>query len=529
MKRILFIFSALIAFLGAQAAQTAQPKNYDLTICRYEAEFYEADNDVHITLYTEDNVVTLRIDIIVEEGQKFFTDGKTYTWEDMLQKYCNAYVSADFSHYQLADATFTWRLDELGLEHIAGSAIDTLGTTYNFRYDVLPYNPTGDTIDVTFSQTMKLEHATNWYFTGSNDKYYLLLTLFNDGDSPVGHYTNENIDMTYSYIDKTLGGGEYEFITFHDAVIDITEATNDTLKIEALIAALDTNVYRFHAFYVEPKPTQKVTINATNLSFDTDYLYGMVGAFKVEASDANYGVRMAFSPMDDDLTIYGTYTISNTSPNIGYVEDYSSEEDPSDVYEGSVTITKTETGAVVTGTLLCYNNTEYTINLRYDVPEQTRDAEFIADGMELKLSQGAWRISGYNADSTQFISLVFNGLGIAGEYNIVTMSPLYSYVVTDVTWSAGEVDSYTYFEMVSADLQVTFDETDSIATVTGSVLAQNRNDILQFRVQVSNKPSKHEDVETVKGSAVATKRMENNMLIIEKNGRKYNVLGTIMQ
>lgn len=533
MKRLAFIICALMSFIGVQAAETAQPQHYDLTICQYDSSFFAADNDVYMTLYTEDNVVTIRVDVIVEEGQQFFTSGKTYTWDDMLHPYCNAYVSAEFRHYPFADATFMWTLDEQGLEHIAGNATDTLGNTYSFHYDELPFIPTGDTIEMTFPEAMKLEHhegAAEWYFIGSKEPYYIVLTLLNEGESPVGEYTMENIETSFSYIEKNLGGGEYEWLDFHDAHIAITAAEDDTLRIESTILAEDGNVYAFHLFYLAPKSTKKVTINATDLYINSDYLYGMIGAFKVEASNDDYEVRLVFSPMDEDLSIYGTYQIANTTPNAGYVWDYNvAEEEASEVYQGTVTITKTATGALVTGTILCYDNTEYTLNLSYAVPEKTRDAEFIADGMELKLSQGAWRISGYNADSTQFISLVFNGLGVAGEYNIVTMSPLYSYVVTDVTWSAGEVDSYTYFNVVSADLQVTFDETDSIVTVTGSVVAQNRGDVPQFRVQVSNKPSKHEDVETVKGSAVATKRMENNMLIIEKNGRKYNVLGTIMQ
>lgn len=533
MKRLAFILCALMAFIGAQAAEIAEPKTYDLTICRYESEFFEADNDVYMTLYTEDNVITIRVDIIVEEGQQFFTSGKTYTWDDMLQKYCNAYVSADFQHYQFADASFTWHLDELGLEHIVGSATDTLGNTYNFHYDVLPYIPTGDTIDVTFSQPMKLEHAIDWYFYGSNDKYYLLLTLINDGDSPVGHYTNENIDMEFSYLEVSYGGGEYGYFSFHDAEIDVTEADGDTLKIEALIAAQDTNVYRFHTFYLAPKPTIKKTLNATNLYINTDYLYGMIGAFQVEASNDTHYVKFAFSPMSEDLNIYDTYTITNLSPNIGYVTDYlDPEEEYSEVYEGSITISKTENGAVVTGTILCYNNTEYTLNLSYAVPEKTREEDLIMDGMQLQVSnQGAWRLSGYNAEQTQNVSLVFNGLGIDGTYSLVEMSPAYSYIVTDITWAGEEVDSYNYYELKAADLTATLNETDSVITVTGTIIAQNSEnlqDVPQFNVRLTTQPVT-EDVESVRPDAVATKRMENGMIIIEKNGVKYTVTGQIIQ
>lgn len=529
MKRLTFLYSVLMILIGVQ---TLEAKTYYLTISSYEPDFFEQDNDVYLIMHTEDNAVTLRLDIIVEEGQQFFTNGKTYTWDDMMHPFCYAFIGAEFKEYKFADASFTWRLDELGLEHFAGSAVDSLGNTYNFHYDVLPYNPTGDTIDVTFPNTMKLEHSEEWYFTGSNDEYYLLLTLINEGSSPVGHYTNENIVMDYSYIDKTLGDGEYAFINFHHAEVDITEATDDTLKIEALIAGLDTNIYRFHAFYIAPKPLVKNSITATNLYINTDYLYGMVGAFQVEASDDSHYVKFAFSPMSEDLSVYDTYTISNTSANIGYVQDYmAGEEEISEIYEGTITISKTDKGAVVSGTVLCYDNTEYTINLSYDVPEKTSDRELTIDGLAIQVSkQGAWHISGYNAEQTAFVSMVFNGFGIEGTYSIVETSPAYSYIVTDITWDEGDVDSYTYYDLKAVNLTATLNEADSVVTVTGTVIAQNSNDpddAPQFTVQWSSK-AKTEDIANVNSYAVATKRLENGMIIVEKNGVKYTITGTII-
>ena len=517
---------------GAHATETALLKTYDLTINRYDTTFFEADNDVFMILYTEDYEATLRLDIKVEEGQQFFTNGKTYTWDDMIHKFCYAYVKDEYREYKFADANFTWSLDELGLEHIIGSAIDSVGNTYNFRYDVLPYIPSGDTIEVTFSQSMKMEHSEDWYFSGTEGDYNILLTLINEGDSPAGHYTEENIDVDFSYIDKSLGGGNYELIYFHHADITVTEAADDTLMIEAMIAALDTNVYHFHLFYSAPKPLHKVTLTATDLYINTDYLYGMVGAIQAEASNDTHYIKLALSPMSEDLNIYDTYTISNITPNIGYVTDYLSEEEngTSDVYEGTVTISKTENGAVVTGTILCYNNTEYTINLSYAVPEKTREENLVMDGLETQISQGAWRISGYNAAQTQFISLVFNGFGIEGTYSIVETSPAYSYIVTDITWDEGHVDSYTYYDLKAVNLIATLNEADSVVTVTGTVIAQNSNDpddVPRFTVQLSSK-AKTEDIANVNSDAVATKRLENGMIIVEKNGVKYTITGTII-
>ena len=527
MKRITFILCAwMIMATGAHA------ETYDLTIGDYESEFFEADNDVYMLMHSVDEAMTIRLDIIVEAGQQFFTNGKTYTWEEMLHPFCSVYVRDEYREYKFADASFTWSKDEQGLEHIAGSATDSLGNTYNFHYDVQPYIPTGDTLEIAFKHSLKLEHDDYWYFSGTEGDYYILLTLINETSSPVGHYTAENMDMSYSYIDRPGDGGDHEIFLFHDADITITEAPNDTFKIEGFIAAMDGNVYSLHLFYMEPKPLVKNSITATNLYINTDYLYGMVGAFQVEASDDSHYVKFAFSPMSEDLSVYDTYAISNTSPNIGYVTDYmSAEEDPSEVYEGTITISKTEKGAVVTGTILCYNNTEYTINLSYDVPEKTSDRELTIDGLAIQVSkQGAWRISGYNAEQTAFVSMVFNGFGIEGTYSIVETSPAYSYIVTDITWDEGDVDSYTYYDLKAVNLTATLNEADSVVTVTGTVIAQNSNnqdDVPQFTVQWSSK-AKTEDVANAKPEATATKRLENGMIIVEKNGVKYTLTGTII-
>ena len=529
MKRLTYLFCALMMLTGAQVVQAA--KTYDLKISDYEPEYFKQNNDVYMLMHTEDEAMAIRLDIIVEEGQQFFTNGKTYTWEDMMHPYCYAYVRDEYKEYKFADATFTWRLDELGLEHIAGSATDSLGNIYNFHYDVLPYIPTGDTIEMTFTHSLHLEHDGEWYFSGTEGEYYVLFTLINEGNSPVGHYDAQNIDIEYSYIDRPAASGEHEIFLFHHAEIDIIEAGDDTLKIEALVAAMDTQVYRLHMFYLEPKPMTRKTITATNLYINTDYLYGMIGAFQVEASNDDHYIKMAFTPMTDELNIYDTYLISTRTPNMGYVTDYSqSKEDGIEIYQGTITISKTDNSAVLTGTILCYDNTEYTLDLSYVVPEKTREEDLNIDGLTLHLDQGAWRISGYNADKTQFVSLVLNDFGIEGTYDFVKTSPLYSYLVTDITWQSGEVESYLYYELRDANLTVSLNPTDSVVTITGTMLMQrdtDPRDVPLYNVQLRSQAAT-EAVENLRTNTSATKRLENGQIVIEKNGVKYTVTGNVI-
>jgi len=528
MKKYIVILFALLTLAGAQTAKAAQQQTYDLTICRYDTVFFADNNDVYVTLYTENDVVTIRLDIIVEQGQQFFTNGKTYAWSEMLQRFCSAYVSADFQHYYLADASFTWSLDNQGLEHIAGSATDSLGNIYNFHYDVQPFVPTGDTISLDFPGSLRLEHQSEWYFTGTNadETYSLLLTLLNTGNSPVGHYTEENVDLSYSYLDKSLGNGDYELLFFHDITLDVTAGINDTLIFRGAVTAEDGNVYLIHAFYLEPKPLYRDTIIATDLYINTDYLYGLVAAIRVEASDDQHELVLALSPMSRDLNIYDTYHISPITPNVGSVTYFSDEGLQHEIYEGTVTISRAENGAEVTGTLLSYDNVEYTIHLSYAVPEPTHEADLFIDGMDLQFStQGAWRISGYSADSTIFISAVFNNDQVAGNYSIVEMSLLYSYIVTDITWQSGEPDAYTYYDLINARLTAELDPADSTVTVTGTMQGQYNTDAPLFNVTLTTRPRQQSAVENVVAGTRAQKVIRNGQLLIICDDKIYSIMG----
>lgn len=534
MKKIIFFLIALITCIGAQAAQAAQPQTLDITICRYDTMFFDETNDVYMILYTEGDVVTLRLDIFVEEGQRGLTNGKTYTWDEMYQKFCYVYVGAEFQGHAFKDANITWTKDAQGLEHIAGYAIDTLDNTYNFHYDDVPFIPTGDTIAVSFPGSLRLEHyQSDWYFSGTNSDgaYSLMLTLLNDGDSPVGHYTAENIDLTYSYLDKSLGDGGYELLYFHDATADITAAENDTLVIHAEVMAQDGIVYVLEAFYSEPKALRHEQITATDLYINTDYLYGMVGAIRVEASDDQRRVVLALTPETADLSVYDTYQLSAYTPNLGNVTYFIDPETPYEVYKGTVTVERAENGAVVTGTLLCYNDVEYTLHLTSPAPDKTREEELNMDAMHLTVStQGAWRINGYSADSTVFVSAVFNNDRFDGTYSIVEMSRDYSYIVTDITWSQGDVESYTYYDLVSARLTAELDPADSTITVTGTMLGQHLTDVPLFSITLTTKPRQESALPITTGSpAVATKRLENGLLLIERNGKTYTVTGAEMR
>ena len=463
-------------------------------------------------------------------GGSTLTPNKSYTWDDMNQSDC-FYQLNDPGMYVtwIVDANLTYIVDEQNNEHLFGSCLDILGNTINFNYDVFPGSK-GDTLTVTFPQSLKAEYDGQWHFSGDNQVYSFMLTPITQGDSWVGHYTEATIDTAATYLRKMrVKDG---MLSIRQADIDITQGTDDTLKIDAYLAASNSNVYHVRAFYEAPKPLVQETIIAKNLYINTDNLYGISGVFQFEASTQNYAVNFALSASSEDADIYGTYTVGLKTGNSGFITDYSTAKPQRlEIYSATVTVLPTEFGTVITGTALCYNNIEYAFHLSYFVPAKTRTGNLDMRHLNLEPGIGTWRIAGFSEDSTQFISLEFNNSEIAGTYDIVHMSPNESYLMTDITWRNGKVDAYNYFQLIDANLTVGWDEQNAVAYVMGPILVRNNDDIPQFTVYLANEPSRPEGIEDVNAdaNAKAVKLLIDGQLFILRDGKVYTVQGVLVE
>ena len=140
--------------------------------------------------------------------------------------------------------------------------------------------------------------------------------------------------------------------------------------------------------------------------------------------------------------------------------------------------------------MLCFNNTEYTLDLTYVIPDKTRDAELTISGLTLGLFDGAWQLRGFNEDTTQFVSIAAYTDEISGTYAKGDLAADYCYIYTDLEWDEeGNMKAGNLFELLKANLTVVYNETDSTIVITGSYLGQNGDDVPEFTLNLSGKAS----------------------------------------
>ena len=124
----------------------------------------------------------------------------------------------------------------------------------------------------------------------------------------------------------------------------------------------------------------------------------------------------------------------------------------------------------------------YDIHLKYFLPAATRTATFTG-AVELDDYTTDWYATGFNADSTVYVSLDFYySDAIAGTYGNDDIYAKYSYVV--------EIDGTdtTYLDIISADLTVAVDA-DNNVTITGTFTAQNEDDdtdVVEYTVNITS-------------------------------------------
>ena len=201
------------------------------------------------------------------------------------------------------------------------------------------------------------------------------------------------------------------------------------------------------------------------------------GIVFVEAENQKYGVSINLKP--ETAEYLGDYTV--TAEADGEIT-ILSDSSVTTMYSGAISIASTKDGLALTGKVLCENNIEYVLNLTYTKPAQTREETITIDGLALNLYDGAWQISGYNADSTQFVSLAAYTNTPAGAYSEANLAADYSYIVTNITDS-----TYKYFSLVGANITISYNAVDSTATVTGTFLGQNKDDVPLFTLNLTAK------------------------------------------
>lgn len=340
---------------------------------------------------------------------------------------------------------------------------------------------TGETITINYEESIE---APFFYNDGSvevgfeNDDYYVVLTYFTETpQSAVGSYTEEDFDLSYTYI-----YGDTKVAIVKGTLVVVEEANR--LNFTANLTGADGNVYAITMFYAIPQAQGQETITATNLAFDDSYLsWGVIFA---DASNDKFSVSLTINVADEleagDIVIgtdaNGTITILAQSEE--------EENVKTSMYSGTLTLAEDGGNWSLTGTVLCENNIEYTLNLTYVKPEANRQAELTLSNLKANIFDGGWQLSGFSLDNTNYVSIAALTDEVSGNYTAADLAAAYCYIYTDLVLDEeGYVESGNKFSLVDANLTVAFDEETKVLTITGTFVGVNGDDVPEFTLNLT--------------------------------------------
>lgn len=456
--------------------QPVLPGTFDITIGQVDSKYYSEDNDVYFKLISSDNLCTLTFDIILEEGAESqdVVLGQEYTISNMISQYTQVRYNGVTDN--LVEASFTKTVDDENLVHISGTAKDSHDRVFNFAYDEVPFVPTGDTIRHDFTATSKLSYLASygeWSLRAADNTFELALDYYSsDAESPVGSFTEADFDMSYCHVDSILSAENSSRKGIISGSLEVT-SSNDTTFLFASLLCDDGNVYEFNAFFAVPVKQGEASIAATNLALD-DSWYSYFGIIWAEASNDDYTVSLTLNAATGTLQA-GTDFSGSIKNNATGVE--------TEIYSGSITISNNG-GLQLAGSVLCFDNIEYTLDLKYVLPEAKSQETITGAGyLYLAESQGSkyWQAAALNADQSRYVSLLAFADDPAGSYAMADLYASYTYVGK----FAAPADT-TWYNVLDANISVAVNGEN--ATITGTLLGQAENDeadVVEFTINLS--------------------------------------------
>lgn len=469
----------------------------NVTISDYTATFCPAHEEVGNTVFyglrTADFSKSFYFSIFTAEGKHDVELGKTYTLADM-EKGANEWDDEEWNSHDYTEATFTKTKGENYDVHISATVTDEDGDTYILSYDEDPVTVTGNTITLNIENPMTGFDYSNdgtWFLRAENDNYSAQFSYYSDDNTSLaGNFSGDDIDFYNSFISVNTGKLDqdedpiWETLRVLEASYQVTE-TDQRIDAKGTLLASDGNTYDVTMFYVKPHAETTTTITATNLAVQ-DFFYDWFGQIYLTASDDKNSVKLTFYPEGLDEKMAGTYVVglNGVEATIVPADEENQFPDPINIFSGQFTVTYDAGNIHVTGTLLGYNNVEYTLNLSYTKPVATRQQTLTFPAIQLYISWSNWQAIGYNADETQLISIAADlDESVAGTYRFRDLKKDYNYVVTDINGEDGNV-----FTLLDANVNVTYDESTKTAHITGTMLCQNmrdETDIPEFTIDVT--------------------------------------------
>ena len=450
----------------------------DVKCGSWEIEDWGSDGELY--LYGEDNTHAFYFDIIYGGSATDLVLGHTYTVDDIYVgsdgMYAGVFYDGDW-HYGIKELSLVKTVDEAGLVHFVGSCKDSLDAEFTFHYDEVPFVPTGEEVEHSFAKSASLSYSSyyeDWTIKASDAAYAFKLDIYSaDSLSAVGEYdsANEDFDLGYTNVEVITSNDNSALFKAVSATASITER-NDSILIHAEILAENGVLYKFDAFNAAPQKQGEAAIIATNLVLD-DSWYGYFGVAWADASNDDYAVSLTLNGVSGTLSAGEDFSGSIINKATG---------EEAEIYSGSITISNIG-GLLISGTVLCYDNIEYTLNLAYVLPEPSHTDTIDGVGYLYLANQGEtlfWEVNALTADESRYVSLLAIAEDAAGTYSLADLYAQGSYVgvftaPADTAW----------YDLLDANITVAVN--GEVATITGTLLGQNAEDeadVVEFSINL---------------------------------------------
>lgn len=412
-----------------------------------------------------------------------------YAWADLDHDWCFYKLLSEYDettdnypkHY-FSDGSCTITVAANGDITAVGSFTGEDGNTYNITLSYIkPVVPT-EPIVINFEDPMLEPYFYSdgtVELTAENDEAEVLLNyLVQEEGSALGEFNTEDFDLSWSYINYQ--DTKMSFVAAHAVV---TQDEENVLHVTAELETEEGYKFNITMFYEEatpPTPESSETITADVTYKKETVFFWTISTF--EAEDANNAIYLGTYESD----IFGTWEVGKDADFTGTVTPKNGEE--SEIYSGEITISAAEDGFTITGKVLCYNSVEYTLNLTYKIPDPTRTENLTIAGLKLDILSGAWQLSGFNEDSTKYVSIAAYADEVSGAYTEADLAADYTVIYADLVLDeSGDMVSGKEFTMLSAELNVVFNEADSTVVITGTYLGQDEDDVPEFTLNLSGR------------------------------------------
>lgn len=320
--------------------------------------------------------------------------------------------------------------------------------------------------------------------------------------------------------------------------------------VTGTVLGMNSTQYTLNLSYVKPTATSQETLNGTGNLYLEEYNgsnYWQAAA--KNADGTRYISLLAFADAPA-----GSYTVDDLYATYCYAGKFENGDTVwYDMVDANIAIAVSGETATLTGTFLCQNENnsadvvEFTLNLTLAVVDETGGGS----GSEYDSEEGFYAefpsytvddqyLAKYNVliveaqnEDNSYVSLEFNV-----EAGTTTLAPG-TYPVSDSyeagTVSYGYIDGYIYGSFagfITSDNKISIPmwliNQGSATVLENGVIELNAQNTkgASILVRLGEYP---EGVENTEAEKVATKRIVNGQLVIEKNGVKYNAVGTVVK